>query len=153
MHDAARSHNLNPIKIEKGQCRVTFIKITNFMSGKKQFGVWMDAHHATVVGKENVSEGDFIVLGHVNNAGAEGNSSENAANNHEITLQHKFFKEIAALMQNVDEILVTGTGDAQEQFIKFLAETPQYKNAVASETTSNKMSDERFIEVIAAKFN
>jgi stalled ribosome rescue protein Dom34 len=123
------------------------------MSGKKQFGVWMDSHHATVVGKTNADDNEFVVLGHVKNAGAEGNSSENAANNHEITLQHKFFKEIAALMQNVDEIHVTGTGDAQEQFIKFLAETPQYKNAKAKESTSNKMSDEKFIEMVTANFN
>ena len=123
------------------------------MSGKKQFGVWMDNHHATIVGKENVSEGAFIVLGHASNAGAEKNSSEYAANNEAITLQHKFFKEIAALMQNVDEIFVTGTGDAQEQFIKFLADTPQYKNAVATDTTSNKMSDENFVEMTAAHFN
>jgi stalled ribosome rescue protein Dom34 len=123
------------------------------MSGKKEFGVWMDSHHATIVGRENVSEGDFKVLGHVTNPGAEPNSSENAANNHEITLQHKFFKEIAALMQNVDVIHLTGTGDAQEQFIKFLAETPQYKNAEASESTSNKMSDERFVEMITAHYN
>ena len=58
-------------------------------------------------------------------------------------LTQKFFKEIAALMQNVDEIHITGTGDSQEQFMKFLAGTPQYKNAVADESTSNKMSDEK----------
>jgi len=74
-------------------------------------------------------------------------------NNHEQGLTQKFFKEIAALMQNVDEIHITGTGDAQEQFMKFLAGTPQYKNAVADESTSNKMSDEKLIEMIAAKFN
>ena len=123
------------------------------MSGKKEFGVWMDSHHATVVGRENVTDGEFVVLGHINNAGAEGNSSENAANNHEITLQHKYFKEIASLMQNVDVIHITGTGDTQEQFIKFLADTPQYKNAKTEESTSNKMSDEKFIEMIAAHYN
>ncbi|KGO91266.1 hypothetical protein [Flavobacterium subsaxonicum] len=123
------------------------------MSGKKQFGVWMDSHNATIVGREDITEGEFIVLGHATNAGADGNSSENAANNHEITLQHKFFKEITAFMQNVDVIHITGTGDAQEQFIKYLSETPQYKNAVADESTSNKMSDEKFIEMVTAKFN
>ncbi|MGQ2984113.1 hypothetical protein [Flavobacterium sp.] len=123
------------------------------MSDKKQFGVWMDGHHATVVGKGTSGDGDFVVLGHVTNPGAEGNSSENAKNNHEQSLTQKFFKEIAALMQNVDEIHITGTGDAQEQFIKFLANTPQYKNAVANESTSNKMSDEKLIEMITANFN
>ena len=34
---------------------------------KKQFGVWMDKHQATVVGKENIDSGDFVILGHVEN--------------------------------------------------------------------------------------
>jgi len=123
------------------------------MSGKKEFGVWMDSHHATIVGRENVSEGNFVVLGHVNNEGALPNSSEKSFNNDEIGHTQKFFKEIAAVMQNVDAIHITGTGDAQEQFIKFLSETPQYKNARAEESTSNKMSDEKFIEMIAANYN
>lgn len=84
---------------------------------KKQFGVWMDSHHATIVGKENVDNGEFVVIGHAKNAGAQNNSNENAANNQEISLAHKFFKEIASQMQNVDEIHITGTGQVQEQFI------------------------------------
>lgn len=121
------------------------------MSDKKQFGVWMDGHHATVVGKAN--SGDFAVLGHVKNPETPGNSSENAANNHEVTLRHKFYKDITSHIQNVDVIHVTGTGDAQEQFIKYLSETPQYKNAKATECTSNKMSDEKLIEFFEEKFN
>lgn len=121
------------------------------MSDKKQFGVWMDGHHATVVGKAN--SGEFAVLGHVKNAGAEPNSSEKAFNNQDIALTHTFFKEIAALMQNVDEIHVTGTGDAQEQFIHFLAETPQYKNAEAKHSTSTKMTDAQFIEMVRENFS
>jgi len=123
------------------------------MSGKKEFGVWMDSHHATIVGRENVTEGEFVVLGHVENKGALPNSSEKSFNNDEIGHTQKFFKEIAALMQNVDAIHITGTGDAQEQFIKFLSETPQYKNAKAEESTSNKMSEEKFIEMITAHYN
>jgi stalled ribosome rescue protein Dom34 len=44
-----------------------------------------------------------------------------------MTLTHKFFKEIEGKMPNIDEIHVTGTGQIQEQFVKFLAETPQFK--------------------------
>lgn len=114
------------------------------MSGKnkKQFGVWMDTHNAVIIGREHVDSGELVVLGHAKNNGPDGNSNENAANNQEITLTQKYFKEIALLMPNVDEIHVTGTGQIQEQFIKFLAETAQYKNVVASESTSTKMSDE-----------
>lgn len=117
------------------------------MSGKnkKQFGVWMDTHNAVIIWREDVDSGELVVLGHAKNNGPDGNSNENAANNQEITLTQKYFKEIALLMPNVDEIHVTGTGQIQEQFIKFLAETAQYKNAVASESTSTKMSDEEAV--------
>lgn len=125
------------------------------MSGKnkKQFGVWMDSHHATITGRENVEEGDFVILGHVSNSGPSSNSNEHASNNQEIALTQKFFKEIAANMPNIDEVHVTGTGQIQEQFIKFLANTPQYKNAVSSESTSNKMEDEQLIAYMEAHFN
>ena len=122
-------------------------------NNKKQFGVWMDSHHATVVGKENENSSDFIVLGHAKNEGASPNSNEKTEHNEEKTLLHKFFKEIATHMQNVDELHVTGTGIAQEQFIHYLAETPHYKNVVAKESTSNKMSDEKLLEYVTAQFN
>ncbi len=120
---------------------------------KKQFGVWMDSHHAAIVGKKDSESKEFTLLGHVNNLGADHNSNEKTANNHEIGLTHKFFKEIAALMPNIDEIHITGTGQAQEQFMKFLADTPQYKNAVSTESTSNKMSDENLALFIMKHFN
>ncbi|RKS90312.1 hypothetical protein BC952_2692 [Flavobacterium limicola] len=121
--------------------------------GKKQFGVWMDSHHATIVGRENVDSGEFVILGHEKVDGQGGNSNENAANNAERDSLHKLFKSITAHMQNVDELHVTGPGTAQEQFIKYLSETPQYKNVETKESTSNKMSDESLIEYVASQFN
>lgn len=112
----------------------------------------MDNHHATVIGHANAGDEAFSVLGHADNPGAAGNSNENAAHNQEKTLQTQFFKEITRHMQNADQVHVTGTGTAQEQFIHYLAGTPQYKNTVATECTSNKMSDERLVEFISAKF-
>ena len=120
---------------------------------KKQFGVWMDSHNAIIVGREAIDNGPFVILGYVNNEGAETNSSEKNLNNHEISLTQKFFKEIAHMMPNVDEIHLTGTGQAQEQFMKFLADTPQYKNAVSTECTANKMSDENLLLFIEKHYN
>ncbi len=120
---------------------------------KKLFGVWMDSHNATIVGNEEGENEEFIVLGHVNNDGPDKNSNEKTSNNQEIGLTQKFFKEIASKMPNIDEIHITGTGQVQEQFIKFLAETPQYKNAISSESTSNKMSDENLALFIMKHFN
>jgi stalled ribosome rescue protein Dom34 len=120
---------------------------------KKQFGVWMDSKNATVVGRENLDNGSFVILAHEKSGGQDSNSNENAANNAEKGSLQKLFKSITAHMQNVDELHVTGTGTAQEQFIKYLSQTAQYKNAVTKESTSNKMSDENLIAFVTAKFN
>lgn len=120
---------------------------------KKQFGVWMDTHHATVVGRIDAEAVNFSVLGHAENSGAQSNSNEKSAHNDEKTLQHKFFKEITSHMQNAEEVHVTGTGTAQEQLIHYMAETPQFKNTVTNESTSNKMSDENLAQYIGEKFN
>jgi len=119
---------------------------------KKQFGVWMDNHQATIVGQLNEAS-TFSVLGHAKNAGAQSNSNEKTAQNDAKTLQAKFFKEITTYMQNAEEVHVTGTGTAQEQFINYLAETPQFKNTTTNESTSNKMSDEKLVEYMDGKFN
>jgi len=119
---------------------------------KKQFGVWMDTRSATVVGKQAPDSTDLMVLGHVKNDGADKNSNENAANNQQQALAHKFFKEIAAIMPNVDELHVTGTGQVQEQFIHFLASTPQYKNTACTESTSNKMGDDQLVTFIGKHY-
>ena len=120
---------------------------------KKQFGVWMDTHHAIVVGRANADTQEFSVLAHAGNAGAEPNTSEKSEHNDEKTLQHKFFKEILTHMQNAEEVHLTGTGTSQEQLIHYMAGTPQYKNTVTTESTSNKMSDENLAEYIAGKFS
>ncbi len=113
----------------------------------------MDTHHASIIGHAATTTEEFSLLGHAKNPGADVNSNENAAQNQQKTLQNQFFKEITSLMQNADEVHVTGTGTIQEQFIHYLAETPQFKNTVATECTSNRMSDERLVEFISGKFN
>jgi len=119
---------------------------------KKQFGIWMDSQHATIVGRTQNDDGDFAVLAHESNPSQGGNSNENAANNLERTVQLKFFKQISAHMQNVEELHVTGTGQVQEQFIHYMASTPQYKNTVAKHSTTQKMNDEKLVEFISEKF-
>ena len=119
---------------------------------KKQFGVWMDNHQAIIVGRENSGTGNFAVLANEKNAGDTGNSNENASNNNEKTLRQIFFKDISAHMQNADELHVTGTGQVQEQFIRYMAETSQFKNTVAKHSTSNKMTEEKLVGFIDSQF-
>ena len=122
------------------------------MSNQKKFGVWMDTHHATVVGSDNSGAGTLTVVAHVK--GEEGSSisgSEKNDNNHKQMLQAKFFKEIATHIVNATHLHATGTGQVQEQFIHYLAETPQFKNTKTEESTANKMSDEKLLEFFADK--
>jgi stalled ribosome rescue protein Dom34 len=122
------------------------------MNNQKQFGVWMDNHQAAVVGSNNTEDGPLTVLAHVKGETVSPNSNEKNSNNKEKMVQAKFFKEIASHMVNATEVHVTGTGQAQEQFIRYLAATPQFKNSKTAESTSNKMSDEKLIEYITGKF-
>ena len=119
---------------------------------KKQFGVWVDTHHATIVGR-NPAATEFTVLGQAKNPGPGANSSENASNNLEITLVQKYFKEIGRHLLNADEVHITGTGTIQEQFMRYLSETPQFKKTAVSESTSNPMSDEKLVGFISSHFN
>ena len=119
---------------------------------KRQFGVWMDNRHATVVGHETPDATGFSILGHVENPGPEKNSNENAANHQEQALVQKYFKEIGNLMVNATEAHLTGTGTIQEQFTHYLADTPQFKNVVATDSTSNQMSEEALLVFVAGKF-
>jgi len=121
------------------------------MSNNKQFGVWMDTQQAVIVGADSENEEKLAVIAHVTGEGNSQNSSEKTSNNQDIMLQAKFFKEITRHMQNATDVHLTGTGTAQEQFIHYLEETPQFKNTKTTECTSNKMSDERLLEFMAEK--
>ena len=123
------------------------------MTNQKQFGVWMDLHQAIIIGRKELETGDFIVLAHVKGEDSSSNSSEKTENNHVRMIEGKFFKEITSHMQNATHIHLTGTGVAQEKFMHYLAETPQFKNTKTEESTSNKMSDEKLVEYMAGKYN
>ncbi len=119
---------------------------------KKRFGVWMDAHQATIVGC-NHDGTEFMVIGQAKSPVQGGNSNENAANHREITLVQKYFKEIGRLLVNAEEVHLTGPGTMQEQFKHYLAEQAQFKKTVVTESTSNAMSDQKLVELVSGHFN
>ncbi len=120
------------------------------MTNQKQFGLWMDTHHATVVG-ENAETGALSVIAHIDGEEMNSTSSNKNENNQKKMLQAKFFKEICLHLQNATHLHATGTGQVQEQFIHYLAETPQFKNTKTEESTANKMSDESLVKYFSGK--
>jgi hypothetical protein len=124
------------------------------MSNQKKFGVWMDTHQATVVASDNSEPATLTVVAHIKGEGGSSSSgSEKSENNQKQMLQAKFFKEIATHIVNATHLHATGTGQIQEQFIHYLASTPQFKNTKTEESTANKMSDEKLLEFFADKLN
>jgi DNA-binding FadR family transcriptional regulator len=121
------------------------------MIKQRKFGVWMDNHQATIVGYENEESDKLAILAQVKSEHSAANSSEKTAHNHEQSVQLKFFKEIASHLLNPVYVHITGTGQAQEQFIHFLADTPQFKNVKTAESTANKMNDEKLLEYFSAQ--
>ena len=99
----------------------------------------MDTQHATVVGYETPDATGFTILGHIDNPGK--------------ALVQKYFKEIGNLMVNAEEVHLTGTGTIQEQFTHYLAATPQFKNVVTTDSTSNPMGDDALLAFVSAKFH
>jgi len=122
------------------------------MNNQKLFGIWMDNHWAAVLGTISGEEKKFTILAHIKGEISSPNSSEKNSNNHEKTVQLKFFKEIASHITNATNIHITGTGQAQEQFMHYLADTAQFKSCKTTESTSNKMSDEKLVEYMATQF-
>lgn len=121
------------------------------MSNQKQFGVWMDTQVAVIVGKDMPEAEMLSVLASVKGEKGSSNSNEKTANNHEKSLQLKFFKEIASHLENATYIHVTGSGQVQEQFIHYLSDTPQFKNTRTDESTNNKMSEDKLLQFMSTK--
>ena len=117
----------------------------------KQFGVWMDNQKASIAGRKGIDD-QFQFLGTEENSGARANSNERTAQNDEKTLQQKFFKSILTHMPNAEAIHLTGTGTAQEQFKRYMSETPQFKNAKVTDSTSQPMSEDKMLEFFSSNF-
>ena len=122
------------------------------MSNQKQFGVWMDTHDATIVSKDKETL-TVSVLAAVTGEKKSPDPSEKTEHNNKKAMHLKFFKEIATHLVNAGHVHITGTGQAQEQFMHYLAGTPQFKNTRTDESTSNKMSDDKLVEFMTAKLN
>ena len=55
-------------------------------------------------------------------------------------------------MQNAKEIYVTGPGVAQEQFINYLADTPQFKATKTINDTETNLSEGDLVSLVTQKF-
>lgn len=123
------------------------------MTEKKLSGLWLDQHKAIVVKNHDAQNAfKFFLCSPVKAEVQHGNSSENAANNAEQTNKAKYFKEIAHLLTNSEEVFITGPGTIQEELKNFLHDTAQFKNLKITLGTDQKMSDEEVLNAVKSHF-
>ena len=123
------------------------------MSDKKLAGLWLDQNKAVVVKNHDAQNAfKFFLCSPAKAVIQHGNSSENAGNNAEQTNKAKYFKEIAHLLTNSEEVYVTGPGQIQEELKSFLHETAQFKNLKITLDTAQQMSDEQVLETVKKHF-
>lgn len=123
------------------------------MTEKKLSGLWLDHHKAIVVKNHDAQNAfKFFLCSPVKAEVQHGNSSENAANNAEQTNKAKYFKEIAHLLTNSEEVFITGPGTIQEELKNFLHDTAQFKNLKITLGTAQKMSDEEVLNAVKSHF-
>ena len=123
------------------------------MSDKKLAGLWLDQTKAVVVKNHDAQNAfKFFLCSPVKAVIQHGNSSENAGNNAEQTNKAKYFKEIAHLLTNSEEVYITGPGKIQEELKSFLHETAQFRNLKITLDTAQQMSDEQVLETVKKHF-
>lgn len=123
------------------------------MTEKKFAGLWLDQHKAIVVKNHDAQNAfKFFLCSPVKAEVQHGNSNENAANNAEQTNKAKYFKEIAHLLTNSEEVFITGPGTIQEELKSFLHETAQFKNLKITLGTAQQMSDEEVLNAVKSHF-
>ena len=123
------------------------------MTEKKLSGLWLDQHKAIVVKNHDAQNAfKFFLCSPVKAEVQHGNSSENAANNAEQTNKAKYFKEIAHLLTNSEEVFITGPGTIQEELKNFLHDTAQFKNLKITLDTAQQMSDVEVLDAVKSHF-
>lgn len=123
------------------------------MTDRRLAGLWLDTQKAIITSNhdgQNASE--FRILDTVIRDVQHGNSSENAGNNSDQTTTAKFFKEIDHLLENTEELYITGPGTAQEELKNYLHDTAQFKNLKISVDSSQQMSNEQVLDAVKSHF-
>ena len=126
---------------------------------KKSFGVWMDAHNATIVGKEDGGNEEFVVLGHVKNAGSDNNSNgENSfeLNNSSIlklTELYKLQKESNKIFDKTQELNENNVNVFSKQNLKLIYRTRRKKSNLFVNLNNRRLLRTKRILVVPSNIN
>ena len=123
------------------------------MTNKKLAGIWLDTEKAIIATNHDGQQtSEFTVSGTAKHEKQHGNSSENAGNNSAQTTKTKYFKEIDHLLENTEELYITGPGTVQEELKSYLHDTAQFKNLKIVLDSSQQMGENELIEATKSHF-
>jgi len=109
-------------------------------SNPRQYaGVWMDKENAIII--TQTEDADYGISEKLKAEGHQASGSEHSMNNAQHGDNLKYFKSLAAMLHNYDEILVFGPGKAQEQFKNHLDSDAIFKNKKISLDSGEHLTD------------
>lgn len=114
-------------------------------NNQKQYaGVWLDNTKAMIITNTSGS-GDYAIQDKVKARENQSGGSEHAINNAKQSETLKYFKSLASLLTNYDEILLFGPGKSQEQLQNHLQEDAQFKNKQITIDSAEHLTDPQMI--------
>jgi stalled ribosome rescue protein Dom34 len=118
-------------------------------NGKEYAGVCMDNASAVIITTDKDTESSEYAIQQTIKAG-EGHAggSEHSMNNAKHTDELKYFKAVAAQLLSFDEILIFGSGQAQEQFQNYLKNDAQFHQKQISIDTAERLTDPQKIATV-----
>lgn len=113
------------------------------MKTSKKIGIWMDHHNAhliefsTEVKETKIITSDFTFQDKEETL----QRSESEMHNKEKHKQTTFYKNLAAVIKDYNEVLLFGPTDAKVELFNFLKENHKYDNIKIEVKNTDKMSD------------
>ena len=112
-------------------------------------GVCMDTATAEIICSNKEAENrEFSIQHTIKSAEAHTGGSEHSMNNAQHTNELKYFKSVAAQLMPYDEILIFGTGKAQEQFQNYLKDDAQFSHKKISIDSAQHLTDPQKIAMV-----
>ncbi len=113
---------------------------------KQYAGVWLDSDKAMIITTNpDNANGDYIIQNKIKARENHSGGSEHSINNSKKTDTLKYFKSVASLLSNYDEIFIFGPGKSQEQFLNHLQEDVQFKNKQITIESAEHLTDPQMI--------
>jgi stalled ribosome rescue protein Dom34 len=120
-----------------------------YKNGKECAGVCMDNTSAVLITGSHDTGGNEYEIAHTIKAPEHrGGGSEHGMNNAGHTNELKYFKAIATQLLSFDEILIFGSGNAQEQFQNYLKDDAQFNQKKITIDSAEHLTDPQKIATV-----